>query len=47
MERRKDIPQKAVMGEFMNSYLKSGNKIKDGTDVRYSGRFCQNLHLKR
>ena len=34
MARKKDTPQKAMMREFMQSYLKENDvKIKDGTDV--------------
>ena len=32
MARKKDIPQKAIMREFMQSYLKENDvKIKDGS----------------
>ena len=34
MERGKDSPQKATMGEMMRDYLKNNDiSIKDGTDV--------------
>ena len=34
MARKKDTPQKAMMREFMQSYLKENDvKIKDGADV--------------
>ena len=34
MAKKKDTPQKAMMREFMQSYLKENDvKIKDGTDV--------------
>lgn len=34
MNRKKDMPQRTMMREFMQSYLKENNvKIKDGADV--------------
>lgn len=47
MARKKDTPQKAMMREFMQSYLKENDvKIKDGTDVNSIMRDMMSIILE-